>query len=107
MPDLIKGQNATQRAGSAETYAKRYALCSALGIQTGDDDDDGNAGGETITDAQAHQLRKLCEKTKVPEEKLCEVYAIAKFEQLPASLFHAAKTTLEKKLPKGQQELET
>lgn len=39
MPDLLKGQNAAQRAGSAETYAKRYALCAALGIQTGDDTD--------------------------------------------------------------------
>ena len=34
--------NATQRAGSAMSYAKRYGECLALGIVTGDDDD-GNA----------------------------------------------------------------
>jgi hypothetical protein len=49
MPEGNRGTNAAQRAGSAETYAKRYAICSALGIQTGDDDD-GNAGGPTLDD---------------------------------------------------------
>lgn len=43
LPDELKGQNETQRAGSAMTYAKRYGECLALGIVTGDDDD-GNAG---------------------------------------------------------------
>jgi hypothetical protein len=32
-------QNATQRAGSAESYCKRYAACAMLGIVTGTDDD--------------------------------------------------------------------
>lgn len=29
--------------GSAISYAKRYALCAALGVVSGDEDDDGNA----------------------------------------------------------------
>lgn len=37
-------QNKAQVMGSAYTYGKRYALCAALGIVTGEDsDDDGNA----------------------------------------------------------------
>ncbi len=32
-----------QSLGSAITYGKRYALCAALGIVTGDEDDDGEA----------------------------------------------------------------
>lgn len=39
MPDAIKGTNKAQRMGSATTYAKRYAICGALGIQIGTDDD--------------------------------------------------------------------
>jgi len=35
--------NEMQKAASAQTYAKRYALCNALGILTGDEDDDAQA----------------------------------------------------------------
>ena len=41
-----KKDNDPQAFGSAMTYAKRYSLCSALGIPTGDDDD-GNAAAAT------------------------------------------------------------
>lgn len=42
LPDKISGTNAAQRAGSAQTYAKRYGELAALNIVTGEDDD-GNA----------------------------------------------------------------
>lgn len=35
----VKKDNDPQAFGSALTYAKRYALCAAFGIPTGDDDD--------------------------------------------------------------------
>ena len=35
--------NDAQKAGSALTYGRRYALCAALGIVTAEDDDDGQA----------------------------------------------------------------
>lgn len=41
-----KKDNDPQAFGSAMTYAKRYSLCAALGIPTGDDDD-GNAAAAT------------------------------------------------------------
>jgi hypothetical protein len=51
VPELIKGQNKAQQMGSASTYARRYALCSSLGIVTGDDfDDDGNGGAMEFVD---------------------------------------------------------
>ena len=34
--------NGAQHFGSASSYAKRYALCNALGLLTGDEDDDAN-----------------------------------------------------------------
>lgn len=42
LPDKISGTNAAQRAGSGQTYAKRYGELAALNVVTGDDDD-GNA----------------------------------------------------------------
>jgi hypothetical protein len=41
--DATAKMNVMQKNASAQTYAKRYALCNALGILTGDDDDDANA----------------------------------------------------------------
>jgi len=58
MPDKVTGQNAAQQMGSASSYAKRYATCAALGIQTGQDlDDDGLAAGTSyVTKEQADDL---------------------------------------------------
>lgn len=39
LPEATKGMNATQRAGSSMTYAKRYGECLALDIVTGEDND--------------------------------------------------------------------
>src|SRR5262249_17639000 len=38
--------NVMQQGASAQTYAKRYAFCNALGILTGDEDDDSQAAGK-------------------------------------------------------------
>lgn len=64
MPELIKGQNKAQQMGSATTYAKRYALCGALGIVTGDDDDGHAAGGKLITAEQVDELRTLVDAAR-------------------------------------------
>ncbi len=43
---LVPDKPGSQGAGSAETYMKRYALVSLIGIATGENDDDGEAGRE-------------------------------------------------------------
>lgn len=55
VPEQLKGQNRAQQAGSASTYAQRYAFCAATGVVTGDDlDDDGHgAGTQFITKEQS------------------------------------------------------
>lgn len=68
LPDVLKGQNATQRAGSAMTYAKRYGECLALDIVTGEDDD-GNArpiksAGPGVRHDDAANKRKLVDLTR-------------------------------------------
>jgi hypothetical protein len=45
LPDKISGTNAAQRAGSGQTYAKRYGELAALNVVTGDDND-GNSRKE-------------------------------------------------------------
>src|SRR5262249_16054178 len=44
--DASARMNDMQKSASAQTYAKRYAFCNALGILTGDDDDDGQGASE-------------------------------------------------------------
>lgn len=59
LPEIIRGQNRAQQMGSASTYARRYALCAALGIVTGDDDDGHNAGTTFVTHDQAQEILGL------------------------------------------------
>jgi len=64
MPELIRGQNKAQQMGSAATYARRYALCAALGIVTGDDDDGHAAGGNLVTTEQIEEIRLLVDAAR-------------------------------------------
>lgn len=50
-----KGMNLAQAFGSAETYARRYALSAALGVVADDDDDGQSAGSRSQTDAPVVQ----------------------------------------------------
>jgi len=40
---VMSAKQDAQSMGSALTYARRYGLCAALGLVSGDEDDDGNA----------------------------------------------------------------
>lgn len=64
MPELIKGQNKAQQMGSAATYARRYALCAALGLVTGDDDDGHAAGGALVTADQVDEIKTLIDAAR-------------------------------------------
>ena len=87
-------KNDAQAYGSALTYARRYALVTAFGVPT--EDDDGNAavaGGHIqkgavsppqqlalITDAQLGELELLLDQLNVP---VAEVLKIGKLNSLP------------------------
>jgi hypothetical protein len=43
---VISSKPDAQSMGSALTYARRYGLCAALGLVSGDEDDDGNAASQ-------------------------------------------------------------
>lgn len=51
--------NLAQKFGSALTFAKRYALCNAFGIVTGDEDDDAQGTEETGSESGRAKLERL------------------------------------------------
>jgi hypothetical protein len=108
MPELIKGQNKAQQMGSAATYARRYALCAALGIVTGDDlDDDGHAAGtEYITGEQCDELGELIDACRgIPDFKEDVFWKWLNVpskavREIPSGRYSDARSALNKKLGK-------
>lgn len=94
-----------QGLGSAATYARRYALLSTAGV-AGEPDDDGNAAAassgnaqtaETITDAQAADLRALIEEVGETEERFLKWAKIEAIAKLPKIAYQNAVKKLEAK----------
>ena len=96
VPAGIKGQNDAQRAGSAQTYAKRYALCAALGIVTGDDDD-GGTSTEPIDEKQRGILLDWIVSTDTDLAKFCAWLKVDCIESVPATRYSEALAMLKKK----------
>lgn len=97
MPDKVTGQNAAQQMGSATTYAKRYALCSALGIVTGEDDDGLAAGTSYVTKEQADELLALLDTLKDREGALAAMLEFGDCDSvsdLPAAKFIPCRKAL-------------
>lgn len=81
---------APQKYASAQTFAKRYTLCNALGITTGDEDDDATTVKKEADakDPKAKivlRLRTLGEKTGTKEEIEAAVTRLAKLDLIPGN----------------------
>ena len=97
MPDKVTGQNAAQQMGSATTYAKRYALCSALGIVTGEDDDGLTAGTSYVTKEQADELVAILDTLADREKALSDLLEYGQCDSvsdLPAAKFNLGRKAL-------------
>lgn len=95
--------NAAQAQGSANSYAKRYAVCNALDIVLIGEDDDAEAlSGEIISAEQAQELREILNKAGANESKFLAWAGADTFEQILLEKFPLAKGTLEKALRKAQ-----
>lgn len=68
--DLVPDNATAQQSGSAITYAKRYALCSILGLRL-DSDDDGNAASSATQTKMQAKVRdeKVATATKANEAR--------------------------------------
>jgi hypothetical protein len=93
--------NATQADGSALSYARRYALCMALGIATGERDDDGAGAGSDaeprITQQQAADLRALAEEVGADLPRFLRWMGAQSFDNIAASRHAKAVAALEAK----------
>ena len=111
------GQNKNQEVGTANSYAKRYALCNGLGIIIGGEDDDGGPPPEPITQEEAHILgRRIAEyvhsyendeakATKTVRSMFRQLARAAGakgdgpiLEAIPSTMFEEAKTILAQKI---------
>ena len=92
--------NASQRDGSASSYGRRYALGLALGITTGERDDDGagaSRGVEPVTTEQAVNLQALVEETGADLAALFKWVGCDGYETFPANRYEAVVRRLEAK----------
>ena len=98
------GKMDAQAAGSAITYARRYALQAIAGIPA--EDDDGNAATQSapkfITSAQAKTINGLIDKTGSYKVKFCQAFKCQSVEELAAQQFNRAKELLESKLEREE-----
>ena len=90
-------QNA-QGFGSAMTYARRYSLQTAFGLDA--EDDDGHAASapkqqpaakvETITDTQREELMLMCDNLNFPVDRVLQAKKIKDLSDLPAESLQRA-----------------
>lgn len=90
--------NDSQKMGSANSYAKRYALTNALNLVGSENDDDGqSAGTPTITDKQIVELTDHMEALSVDKKAFFKYLKIDKLENLPAAKWPEAMNAIERK----------
>lgn len=93
--------NEIQAAMSTDTYLKRAAAMSILGLSSGDEVDDDGQAAATITEAQFIQLRDALEASRSDENKFLKAYRAKSLEQFPATKFDAAMAQIAKKVEKN------
>lgn len=93
--------NDMQKAASALSYARRYALILALGITTGEIDDDGHSVViQYITESQAADLQALAEEVGADVPKFLAYLKVDAIERIPAKSFKECVRLLESKRKK-------
>lgn len=91
-----------QAAGSAITYARRYALQSIAGIPTADDDAEsamlrGATNDTKINSNQAAKLKALLEVTQSDVNKFCKAFKCPTVDEMRAVQFDQALSALKRK----------
>lgn len=90
-----------QAAGSAITYARRYALQSIAGIPTADDDAESamlrGAIDNIIDDEKVVTITNLIEQTESDEKKFCKLFKVSSVTGLKESQYERALAMLNAK----------
>jgi hypothetical protein len=91
-----------QTMGSALTYARRYALCTLIGLAP-DDDDDGESARQRapaaarITSTQREQLASLIDDGNVDIEAFCRYFRVGSLAELTQDKFADAVSAIRRK----------
>lgn len=90
--------NDSQKQGSANSYAKRYALKNALNLVESDEDDDGFAGGTLfIEDEQIANIEALITEVKADRNGFLKWAGVKHIANIPAEKYQHCIQVLEKK----------
>lgn len=93
--------NSSQKQGSANSYAKRYALSNALNLSYCDEDDDGYSSGTATLDAErAANIEALIDEVGADKEKFLKWCGVDSIENIPASNYSDCVRSLERKREK-------
>ena len=95
--DAKQVANSSQKMGSANSYAKRYALSNALNLAFSEGDDDAYSLYETISDDQAIVLRDLLDETKSDVKAFLKYAGAAKIEDISTARYESLVKMLERK----------
>lgn len=90
----------THASGAAMSYGMRYLLKGIFNVAVGDEDRDGNApqSAQTISAAQAAQIRELIAESGATDEKFCAWANIETVEDLLARDFDRAVSGLNNRI---------
>lgn len=91
-------KNAIQAIGSTVSYLQRYTMFSALGLASGEMDDDGGSFGgnvEYINTSQAANIRALLSELGREEQRFCSWAKVPEIEQIPEVNYNAVIKQLE------------
>lgn len=98
--DTSGQKNSIQAIGSTVTYLQRYTLLAAVGLSTGEDDNDAQPVTQKISDEQFAKLNEMIAATNTNAAQFCKYFKIAKLDDLSANAFEDAMSLLRKKADK-------
>ncbi len=107
--DLSGNKNAIQAIGSTISYLERYTLLAALGLSTGEDDDNGDSyqapsqnnqsnNSNFISPKQFEELNQLLDSCGADKVKFCNVLNVQSLNQLNVADYMKAKNMIELKI---------
>ena len=96
-PDTSGSKNSIQSRGSTVTYLKRYTLEAVIGIVTSDEDNDGGAPVETITEEQQATIRDMLEEHSADKAKFMRWAKINALSEINVNAYNGVIAMIKRK----------
>jgi len=98
--------NETQRVASANTYARRYALCNALNIVASEEDDDAHALasgklGKSQVDVIRKRIGEIEQRDTFDKAAFLKLFEVSTIDDIPESKFGLVLEKLAQKMSRG------